>query len=59
MTSEPMALERMTFEPIGLEPMAVEPMAVEPTSGAAPEKSLRKSPGPVRQPSRPPWPYVR
>ncbi|MEV7107834.1 hypothetical protein [Streptomyces atroolivaceus] len=49
MTSEPMALERMTLEP----------MAVEPTSGAAPEKSLRKSPGPVRQPSRPPLPYVR
>ncbi|WP_250289130.1 hypothetical protein [Streptomyces atroolivaceus] len=54
MTSEPMALE-----PMALEPMALERMTVEPMSGAAPEKPLRKSPGPVRQPSRPPWPYVR
>ena len=54
MTSEPMALEPMTVER-----MTVEPMSVEPMSGAVPEKSLRKSPGPVRQPSRPPWPYVR
>ncbi|MFE9826190.1 hypothetical protein ACFYSH_29355 [Streptomyces sp. NPDC005791] len=54
MTSEP-----MTSEPMALEPMTIEPMTVEPMSGAVPEKSLRKSPGPVRQPSRPPWPYVR
>ncbi|MFC8592428.1 hypothetical protein [Streptomyces atroolivaceus] len=49
----------MTSEPMALEPMTVERMTVERMSGAAPEKPFRKGPGPVRQPSRPPWPYVR